>query len=363
MPFDRNAIATELQQRTTVTQLVALLAVNEFFDHFVYLKKSLNDFQATKLTPSPLVDAVWRIVLVDTIKYSAMCGLNFIHHESDDNSQSSVEVREKRYAATRAQIRLRFGQLDEKIWPPNYLVKRVVFSDPLVIGKTGAGSKRHIGASAPSGIAKKNSSGAYTGTHKIKVRAKEESEEEEDEDYEIDVVEEVDDEDELDATTEEEEEEQEEEGEEEEQQGGEEIGEEAVGESDDFVKQLRKEFDAIEKHALPELKRSASQHSLQSLVQEIRSQGSDVGDRAGEPNHSNIGVFVSAKNAPKFKVSIYSESDVHNLKRVVMNQLHIDAIRHQLVFQGKPLVENSKTLLEHGLNDNSTVYVREIETK
>lgn len=358
MPFDRNAIATELQQRTTVTQLVALLAVNEFFDHFFYLKKSLSDFQATKLAPSPLVDAVWRIVLVDTIKYSAMCGINFIHHESDDN-QTSVEVREKRYAATRAQIRLRFGRLDEKIWPPNYLAKRVVFSDPLVIGKTGVGSKRHISTGAPSGIAKKNSSGAYTGTHKIKVSAKEYEpieEEEEDEDYEIDVVEEVDDEDELDETTEEE---QEEEAEEEE-----EVGEEAVEEEHgDFVKQLQKEFDNIEKTAQPELKRSTSQPNLQSLIKEMHSQGGADDDRADEPNRSNIGVFISAKNAPKFKVSIYSESDVLDLKRVVTNQLHIDAIRHQLVFQGKPLVENSKTLLEHGLNDNSTVYVREIETK
>ena len=356
MPFDRNAIATELQQRTTVTQLVALLAVNEFFDHFVYLKKSLSDFQATKLAPSPLVDAVWRIVLVDTIKYSAMCGINFIHHESDDN-QTSVEVREKRYAATRAQIRLRFGRLDEKIWPPNYLAKRVVFSDPLVIGKTGAGSKRHISTGAPSGIAKKSSSGAYTGTHKLKVRAKEAEpiEEEEDEDYEIDMVEEVDDEDDEDDTTEEEEA-----GEQEEKE--EEVGEEAEEVADDLAK-LRKEFDNLEKHASSELKRNTSQHTLQSLAKEIRSQDGDAGDRAGEPNNANIGVFVSAKNAPKFKVSIYSESCVLDLKRVVTNQLHLDAIRHQLVFQGKPLAENYKTLLEHGLNDNSTIYVREIETE
>ncbi len=78
--FSRNAVAADVARQAAVSPELALLAVNEFFDAFVELKKSAKDWRADKLSPSPLVDMVWHVVLLDTIAYAELCGKTFIHH-------------------------------------------------------------------------------------------------------------------------------------------------------------------------------------------------------------------------------------------------------------------------------------------
>ena len=87
---------------------------------FFSLKQREEDWNARKLSPSPIVDQVWHMHLLDTLSYHAACGNNFIHH--DPRGGVDEFARAKRYART---VEL-LGVVASEIWPEP--LKYVYFS-------------------------------------------------------------------------------------------------------------------------------------------------------------------------------------------------------------------------------------------
>lgn len=116
MSFDRSKMALKLALEQDISEELALKVVNEFFDVFLVLKKKTRDFNAEQLSPSPLIDAVWHMALLNTKAYASACGSKFVHHDPDGGEDP--EEQSKRYANTlRVYAMLFKKQPDPKIWP------------------------------------------------------------------------------------------------------------------------------------------------------------------------------------------------------------------------------------------------------
>lgn len=89
------------------------------YERFLELKKAERDWNATLLSPSPLVDSVWHLHVLDTARYGLycrkMCG-RVIHHDPD-GADKAVD-REARYRRTLAAYERRYGAAaPDKFWP------------------------------------------------------------------------------------------------------------------------------------------------------------------------------------------------------------------------------------------------------
>jgi hypothetical protein len=114
--------------RRYIKEEEALAAVKEFA-RFVILKLRKRDFEGGLLSPSPLVDAVWHEMILDTRMYAKFC-LNVckgtvLEHYPDGASFEGEGARIKRQKRTsRSYLRV-FGELNESIWP-----KESFYRDP-----------------------------------------------------------------------------------------------------------------------------------------------------------------------------------------------------------------------------------------
>jgi hypothetical protein len=81
----------------------AIEAVKEFA-RFVLLKIKAEDFEGSLLSPSPLVDAVWHEMILDTRMYAKfcldVCGGMVLEHDPDGASEEDVVARTKRQKRT-----------------------------------------------------------------------------------------------------------------------------------------------------------------------------------------------------------------------------------------------------------------------
>jgi hypothetical protein len=91
--------------------------------HFIELKITMGDYDALILSPSPFVDSMWHLHILDTRRYSGMCSKlpSFIHHDPD--AGKDPEARRKRYNNTLFAYRARFGEdAAITIWPNDLFV-------------------------------------------------------------------------------------------------------------------------------------------------------------------------------------------------------------------------------------------------
>jgi hypothetical protein len=116
--FDRAAIVAHLVESKQIADSdLALLAVNEYFDRFMPLKKAAKDADATILSPSYLVDLVWHAAILDTAGYAQFCENQigfFVHHRHFDGDE---KAREQRYERTYKDYKDTFGAPDDLMWP------------------------------------------------------------------------------------------------------------------------------------------------------------------------------------------------------------------------------------------------------
>jgi hypothetical protein len=100
----------------------AAAAVKEFA-RFVLLKMRARDYEGGLLSPSPLVDAVWHEMILDTRMYAKfcleVCKGGVLQHDPDGASDEEVVARTKRQKRTTRSYFHDFGSLDESIWPKN----------------------------------------------------------------------------------------------------------------------------------------------------------------------------------------------------------------------------------------------------
>jgi small ubiquitin-related modifier len=88
------------------------------YRQFLDLKGTLEDWNATILSPSSLVDQMWHQHILDTLHYEkycqSVCG-RMIHHDPDGGVD--VAAREARLRTTHLTLKARFeGQVDEFVW-------------------------------------------------------------------------------------------------------------------------------------------------------------------------------------------------------------------------------------------------------
>lgn len=108
--------------------------VSEYL-RFLELKASHEDWHASKLSPSPLIDRVWHLHVLDTANYEdncvRACGYN-IHHNPDGPFDSD---RGERYRRTLVAYKTTFGveapidiwPADEVIMVPNYVENLLIY--------------------------------------------------------------------------------------------------------------------------------------------------------------------------------------------------------------------------------------------
>jgi hypothetical protein len=88
------------------------------YRRFIELKITMGDYDATKLSPSPLIDSMWHLHILDIRRYEDMCSKlpSLIHHNPDGGNDAAS--RSKRYEATLFAYRARFGEAaPNAIWP------------------------------------------------------------------------------------------------------------------------------------------------------------------------------------------------------------------------------------------------------
>ena len=88
------------------------------YEQFLKLKVALKDYKATKLSPTPLIDEVWHLHVLDTQKYANDC-VDFcgavIHHDVDGDID--VIKREIRRNATKVAYEMQYGKEPEgELW-------------------------------------------------------------------------------------------------------------------------------------------------------------------------------------------------------------------------------------------------------
>ncbi len=100
------------------------------YRRFMELKVAMGDYDATQLSPSPLVDAMWHLHILDTRQYLAMCSEqpSFIHHNPD--GCKDLAARRSRYQTTLLAYRARFGEpAPSAIWPHNLYDTDIILQD------------------------------------------------------------------------------------------------------------------------------------------------------------------------------------------------------------------------------------------
>ena len=100
-----------LKDREAKSALVA-------YKKFLELKAEHEDWDATKLSPPPLIDEVWHLHVLDTQAYGPAMRKAFgriVHHDPDGDEDA--DARAERIVATRAALRGLFKtRYDKKIW-------------------------------------------------------------------------------------------------------------------------------------------------------------------------------------------------------------------------------------------------------
>jgi len=111
---------------TLVTRLVRTIGVKEdkakkvlrAYKQFLVLKAEGDDFDATKLSPPPLVDEMWHLHVLDTKRYQRQCLQAFdrvIHHDPDGGADAVA--RATRIGSTHLALTKRFGNsFSKRIW-------------------------------------------------------------------------------------------------------------------------------------------------------------------------------------------------------------------------------------------------------
>lgn len=96
---------------------------------FLSFKKTFEDWNASKFSPSILVDLMWHQHLIENKNYSKDCELLFdqvIYHHPDGGLDP--EAREERIKTTTVALRIQYPDgYDEKIW--NFGVRRGEMED------------------------------------------------------------------------------------------------------------------------------------------------------------------------------------------------------------------------------------------
>ena len=88
------------------------------YEQFLKMKAALKDYQATKLSPTPLIDEVWHLHVLDTRRYAndciVFCG-EVIHHDVDGDKDAFQ--REIRRNATKVAYEMQNGTEPEgEMW-------------------------------------------------------------------------------------------------------------------------------------------------------------------------------------------------------------------------------------------------------
>lgn len=82
------------------------------FERFMVIKRVKQDWNDTLITPAPIIDQVWRVAILHTAEYPAICGKQMIHYSL------MLENDSKRYNETLETYEGLFGEpANELIWP------------------------------------------------------------------------------------------------------------------------------------------------------------------------------------------------------------------------------------------------------
>jgi len=120
---DEEALMDRFARENTT---VKAASIYKEYCRFIELKITMGDYDALKLSPSPLVDSMWHLHILDTRRYSDMCSTlpSFIHHNPDGGNDP--EARRKRYENTLLAYRARFGKdATSTIWPSDLYMEDV----------------------------------------------------------------------------------------------------------------------------------------------------------------------------------------------------------------------------------------------
>uniref|UniRef100_A0A7S2PLT5 Ubiquitin-like domain-containing protein n=1 Tax=Leptocylindrus danicus TaxID=163516 RepID=A0A7S2PLT5_9STRA len=92
---------------SNVVAVRALLA----YQQFMQLKVQMSDWDGTVLSPSPMINKVWHVHILDTRAYQRYCddkARHFIHHDPDGGLD--VEARRRRIETTKIAVQARYGR-------------------------------------------------------------------------------------------------------------------------------------------------------------------------------------------------------------------------------------------------------------
>eukprot|EP00814_Leptocylindrus_danicus_P008168 CAMPEP_0116007808 /NCGR_PEP_ID=MMETSP0321-20121206/2506_1 /TAXON_ID=163516 /ORGANISM="Leptocylindrus danicus var. danicus, Strain B650" /LENGTH=240 /DNA_ID=CAMNT_0003476547 /DNA_START=26 /DNA_END=748 /DNA_ORIENTATION=+ len=81
------------------------------YAHFLNLKANMNDWEATILSPSTIINQVWRLHILDTRAYMKFCqeyAGRFIHY-GVSGRDATVNVKEKRIETTKIAVMAKLG--------------------------------------------------------------------------------------------------------------------------------------------------------------------------------------------------------------------------------------------------------------
>jgi len=138
---------SDSQPKDLVTQLAFVMCRRHFWEarfaenaaeeylKFLELKIAVEDYDASVLSPSPIVDAVWHAHILDTKAYAADVALmhtlarvshaRFVHHNPD--GELDLNERQKRRAATEiayeAVFNVRMNDVAHEFWSENAVPK------------------------------------------------------------------------------------------------------------------------------------------------------------------------------------------------------------------------------------------------
>jgi hypothetical protein len=116
--FDRASMVERLMDSEHIKDYgLASLAVNEFFDRFLQLKKAANDADGTLLIAPRIINAVWHMAVLDTAAYAELCEHQvgfFVHFSPLDDIAAD---RLPRYQRTVNQYNDMFVVPNYVLWP------------------------------------------------------------------------------------------------------------------------------------------------------------------------------------------------------------------------------------------------------
>ena len=94
----------------------ALVLVEQYI-WFLSKKIQLEDWNGEILSPSPLIDIVWHIHILDTSAYRKACGSTFVDHVPQGAYHCNTKARNKRYTQTYEHLVLEWEEISDEIWP------------------------------------------------------------------------------------------------------------------------------------------------------------------------------------------------------------------------------------------------------